>query len=138
MRVLGIDLGTKTMGLALSDPLRITASGINNFHHHENYDDCINEINRVLSQYQDIDTILIGNPIKMDGRESTMSKIVNHFKNKLTDAISKNIKIILFDERYSTQIAIGELKKRYGNDHQKIKEKKDEMAAVILVQEYIR
>jgi putative Holliday junction resolvase len=139
MRVLGIDLGTKTMGIALSDPLRITVSGIDNFHHNENYDECINKIKNVLNKYKDIDTILIGNPIRMDGRESNMSLIANSFKDKLIKQISNTIKVLLFDERYSTKIAINELKNKYGkNNHEKIKSEKDKMAAIILVQEYIR
>jgi putative Holliday junction resolvase len=138
MRVLGIDLGTKTMGIALSDPLKITASGISNFHHNEDYDACVNEIINIVNKYKDIDTIIIGNPIKMDGRASTMSVIVNHFKNKLVNKISKDINVILFDERYSTKIAISELKNKYGKNYQKIKSEKDKMAATILVEEYIR
>lgn len=137
MRVLGIDLGTKTMGIAISDPLRVIANGIGNIAHNENYDLCINEIIKLINQYKDIDTILIGNPIRMDGRESIMSNIVNDFKNKLINRISSSIKIILFDERYSTKIAMNQLKNKYGKDYQKIKKEKDQMSAVVLVQEYI-
>ena len=137
MRVLGIDLGTKTMGIAMSDPLRVIASGINNFLHQSDYDGCINEIVRLTLQHKDIDTVLIGNPIKMDGRESEMSKIVSEFKNKLENKLSKNIKIILFDERYSTKIAMNLLKNKYGNNHQQIQKEKDKMSAILLVQEYI-
>jgi putative Holliday junction resolvase len=137
MRVLGIDLGTKTMGLAISDPLRIIASGVSNFTHDSNYDSCVNEILRLIDHYKNVDTVLIGNPIKMDGRESMMSKIISDFKNKLLAKIPSSIKIILFDERYSTKIAMNQLKNKYGNNYQKIKDEKDKMSAIVLVQEYI-
>jgi RNase H-fold protein (predicted Holliday junction resolvase) len=66
-----------------------------------------------------------------------MSSIVNDFKNNLQQKIPSNIKIALFDERYSTKIALNQLKNKYGNDHQKIKQEKDKMSAIVLVQEYI-
>lgn len=137
MRVLGIDLGTKTMGLAISDPMRIIASGIMNFKHDSNYDECVNEIVNQINKYKDVDTILIGNPLHMNDGASTMSVIVSDFKKKLLPKIDSNIKVILYDERYSTQIAISHLKNKYGKDYQKIKDKKDEMSAIVLVQEYI-
>jgi putative Holliday junction resolvase len=137
MRVLGIDLGTKTMGIAISDPLRIIVNGLNNFHHNENYDLCVEKIIDTIFKYNDVDTILIGNPIKMDGTSSKMSNNVNNLKMKLENRKLEKIKIVLFDERYSTKIALNELKNRFGNNYQKIKEHKDEMSAIIIVREYI-
>jgi putative Holliday junction resolvase len=72
MRILGIDLGTKSMGLAITDNTQTIVNGISNFEFtRNNYQQCIDEISKILKQYQnEIKQIVLGHPLTLKNTKS--------------------------------------------------------------------
>lgn len=138
MRALGLDLGTKTMGIAISDSLKIIASGLENFEYRNNdLSICINKLKEVFNKYQnDIDTIVLGYPKRLNDQKSEMTLLVEKFYPMLQEAF-KGMKIIYWDERNSTVNTTSMLKFGAGLKASKIKKIKDKMAAVYILQDWI-
>ena len=136
MRALGIDLGTKTMGLAITDSNKKIASGLENFEYAKNdLNACLNRIKKVFNDHNnDIDVIVIGYPVYPSGDKSPMCLIVD----KLVDLIKANLKakVILQDERYTTLEATGMLKD-IGLKASQIKKIKDKMSAVVILNSWL-
>lgn len=134
MRILGLDLGTKTLGIALSDPLGIIASGIETFRFDEyNYESAIARVGEMLKSY-DIKTIVLGLPLHMSGEMGDMAKSILEFKQKLIDIY--DIRVILYDERMTTKIATANLITA-NVSRKKRKNVVDKMAAVVILQNYL-
>ena len=131
-RILGIDYGTKRIGLAISDPMRIIASALKFV---PNNDDAIDEILNIAKKYE-VEAIVIGIPLNLKGERAIKSEEVNEFIEKLRE--KSNLKIIEWDERFTTAIAkktmleMG-LKKKQRQDRTRI----DSMSAAILLQSYL-
>ncbi len=138
MRKLGLDLGTKTCGIAISDENNIIATGKSNFRYSD--DDLfqvIDEIKRMIKLYDNsIDEIVLGYPTNVyDGSKNTRTFLIEEFNELLVDAFPK-LKITLSDERFTTRIATGYLKAA-NVKAAKRKKVKDKMSAVIILQDYI-
>ena len=97
-RLIGVDMGTKRVGLSISDENRKIATPLKTINY-ENIQIFINELNKIINE-NNVHVIIIGNPKNMDGTEGTSSQSVKD-KVKL---ISEKIKIpvFLWDERLST------------------------------------
>jgi putative Holliday junction resolvase len=137
MRLLGIDLGTKTMGLAITDSNQVIASGIENFSYsHNDLSQCTNKIKQLIDYYKnDIETIVIGYPKTTSGVKNERTLLVEKFVDTLKRECDLPIKYQ--DERFSTQTATGILKYEVGLKASKIKKIKDKMSAVVILQEYM-
>ncbi len=103
MRILAIDYGDSRVGIAITDPLNITAQGLETIHSNGNDKVVLKRLEEIFSKYE-IDTIVIGNPVNMDGTESTRVEITNKFIEKLKCKFGK-IKIYKIDERLTTVAA---------------------------------
>ncbi|MDR2369126.1 MAG: Holliday junction resolvase RuvX [Mycoplasmataceae bacterium] len=138
MRLIGIDLGTKTMGIAITDSLRIIASGLENFTYQNNdLNICINKIKSLLERYQnDVAGIILGYPTNINGSKNEQTLLVEKFNELLKSQIT--IPIMLQDERYTTLQATGYLKYQVGLKSSQIKKIKDKMSAVIILDEYLQ
>jgi len=138
MRALGIDLGTKTMGLAITDSMKIIASGLENFsYQNQNLNICLKKISDLVVYYHnDLDTIVLGYPLNVNGSKNQQTLYVESFFQLLKDNFPK-LNIVLQDERYSTINATGMLKYEAKLKSSQIKKIKDKMAAVIILQEYL-
>jgi putative Holliday junction resolvase len=136
MRALGIDLGSKTMGLAITDSLRIVVSGLENYEFPDqdlNY--CLEKIRTVFKQYRnDIDTIVLGYPLRLNDQKNENTFRCEEF-SRMLKADNPNVKVILHDERFSTVKATDYLKYDLGLKASKIKKVKDKMSAVIILQD---
>ncbi len=136
MRALGIDLGTKTMGLAITDSNKKIASGLENFEYAKNdLNACLNRIKKVFNDHNnDIDVIVIGYPVYPSGDKSPMCLVVD----KLVDLIKANLKakVVLQDERYTTLETTGMLKD-IGLKASQIKRIKDKMSAVVILNSWL-
>lgn len=136
MRALGIDLGTKTMGLAITDSNKKIASGLDNFNYAKNdLNACMNKIKAIFKDNNNgIDTIVIGYPVYPSGDKSPMCLVVD----KLVDLIKANlkVKVVLQDERYTTLEATGMLKD-LGLKASQIKKIKDKMSAVVILNSWL-
>ncbi len=138
MRAIGIDLGTKTMGIAMSDSLKIVASGLDNFEYPNNdLSICINKLQQVFEKYQnDIDTIVLGYPLGLKDQKTDMTLLVEKFSTLLKNDFP-NVKLVHWDERNSTKQTTEFLKFNAGLKSSKIKKIKDKMSAVYILQDWI-
>lgn len=100
MRTLGIDYGDSRVGIAITDALGITAQGLETIHHKGNDKIVLRRLDEIMQQYE-IDTIVVGKPLNMNGTASVRVEITNHFIHKLKCKYNK-LKIDTMDERLTT------------------------------------
>jgi putative Holliday junction resolvase len=138
MRVLGLDLGTKTCGIAITDSLKIVVNGIENYEYPNNdFNILINHLKQLMAKYKnDIETIVLGYPTRVNGDKTSWTLKVESFKALLEESFP-NIKVTLYDERFSTIKATEHLKYTAELKASQIKKIKDKMSAVIILQEYL-
>ena len=103
MRILGIDYGDARTGIAITDPLNITAQGLETIHNKGSDKMILKRIDELLKEYE-IDTIVIGKPISMNGTSSQRTEITEKFIHKLKCKYNK-LKIEIIDERLTTVAA---------------------------------
>lgn len=138
MRKIGLDVGDKTVGIAVSDPLGFTAQGIMTLEKVGIRKDTT-KILEMVKEYQ-CDTIVIGLPKKLDGTDSIQTEKVYEFKNMLENKMRstgiKDVSIVWQDERLTTVMAERVLIEA---DVSRAKRKKviDKQAAVIILQSYL-
>ena len=96
MRILGIDYGDARTGIAITDALNITAQGLETIHNNGSDKMLLKRLDEILEQYE-VDTIVIGKPINMNGTPSERTEITEKFIHKL--------KIETIDERLTTVAA---------------------------------
>jgi len=128
-RLIGIDPGGKRIGIALSDENKIVATPYTTIIK-ENYKDLVDQIQKIVKQY-DIDGIVIGNPINMDGTEGPSSQSAKDLAKNLSKDITENI--TLWDERLSSQGAFNLSNDLAINSSKKVK-KLDENSAQFILQ----
>lgn len=103
MRKLGIDYGDSRVGLAITDELGITVQGLETIHHKGNDKIVLKRLEEIFNQYE-IDTIVIGLPINMNGTKSERVDVTEKFVHKLKCKFNK-VKIEEIDERLTTVAA---------------------------------
>ena len=128
-RLIGIDPGGKRIGIALSDENKIVATPYTTIIK-ENYRDLVDQIKKIVKEY-DIDGIVIGNPINMDGTEGPSSQSAKDLAKNLSKDITENI--TLWDERLSSQGAFNLSNDLAINSSRKVK-KLDENSAQFILQ----
>ena len=128
-RLIGIDPGGKRIGIALSDENKIVATPYTTIIK-ENYKDLVDQIKKIVKEY-DIDGIVIGNPINMDGTEGPSSQSAKDLAKNLSKDITENI--TLWDERLSSQGAFNLSSELAINTSKKVK-KLDENSAQFILQ----
>ena len=133
MRYLGLDLGTKTLGLAISDKTGIIATNYGVLKHNEEYDLLITLLKDIIDKEQ-VEAFVLGYPKNMDNSIGKRAEIALEFKDKLEKAY--NIPVYMQDERLSTVQAENML---ISNDTSRKKRKKviDSVAAVIILQSFL-
>lgn len=136
MRVLGIDYGDSRIGLAITDPLGITAQGLKTIHHNGNDKIALKQIEEVLNNYDDIEVFAIGMPFNMDGSESVRMKVTNQFIHKLKCRFS-NIRIESIDERLTTVEAHNTMNFLGINKYKK-RNIVDTISAVYILEKYMK
>lgn len=133
-KVLGLDLGTKTIGIAMSDELLI-AHGYETFRFEEfNYKKAREHVIELCQKYG-IEEIALGIPYYASGDISPRAASCLRFKDDLLK-LNPNLKIEMIDESYST-IEADELLKEQNLSYYKRKEIIDEMAALVILNRYL-
>ncbi|MDD6647183.1 MAG: Holliday junction resolvase RuvX [Lentihominibacter sp.] len=138
MKKIALDVGDKTIGVAVSDALNITAQGITTIERVGIRKDA-GKVMDYIREY-DCDTVVIGLPKKLDGTDSPQTEKVYEFKtmleNKMRSSGMGNIKIVYYDERLTTVMAEKVLIEA---DIRRNKRKQviDKQAAVIILQSYL-
>ncbi len=128
-RLMGIDPGGKRIGIAISDENKIVATPYTTIIK-DNYADLVSQIKKVFKEHQ-IDGIVIGNPLNMDGSEGPSSQSAKDLAINLSKDITENI--TLWDERLSSQGAFNLSNELAINSSKKVK-KLDENSAQFILQ----
>ncbi|PCK20686.1 Holliday junction resolvase RuvX [Bacillus pumilus] len=134
MRILGLDLGTKTLGVAISDEMGWTAQGIETIKIDEAGGDFgLSRLSDIIAQYG-ADKIVLGFPKNMNGTVGPRGEASQSFAKVLENTY--NVPVVLWDERLSTMAAE---KMLISADVSRQKRKKviDKMAAVMILQGYL-
>ena len=138
-RIIGVDLGDKRTGVAVTDPTGILAGGIEMIVS-SGMTDCAKKIAAFVEKYE-AGEIVIGNPINMNGTRGESVKKTEKFAEILDTIVNagngeKNIKITLFDERLSSSLAHTYMNET-GISGKSRKAKIDILSAQIILQNYI-
>ncbi len=133
MRYLGLDLGTKTIGLAVSDKTGLIASAYKVLHHDNNPKNCLEELSFIVKELN-IEALVLGLPKNMNNTLGKRAEETLEFKEFLETNL--NIPVYLEDERLTTKSAESLLIK---GDTSRKKRKKviDKVAATIILQSFL-
>ncbi len=133
MRVLGIDYGDSRVGVAVSDPLGITAQGVTTLLNRM-YDKMLESLLKIIDEYK-INKIVLGMPKNMNGTSGERSEVTQRFCEDLKSHCG-DIPIVLWDERLTTVQAVGILNttNTRGKNRKKVI---DTVAACIILQSYL-
>ena len=134
MRYLGLDLGSKTLGVATSDYTNTIATSVKTiFFEEDNYSSLIEPIRDLIKEY-DISKIVLGLPKNMNNTLGQRAEISLDFKKILEDNF--NIEVILEDERLTTVIS-NNIMIKADISRKKRKKKVDSIAAQLILQSYL-
>ena len=134
MRILSIDYGDARVGIAITDPLNITAQGLETIQRNNSDKVVLKRLDEILEQY-DIDTIVVGMPLNMNGTKSERAEVTEKFIHKLKCKYNK-IKIEIVDERLTTVEAHRTMNFLDVDKHKK-KDLVDTISAVYILETYI-
>jgi len=129
MRVLGLDVGDKNIGVAVSDGLGLTAQGISTIMR----DGWVKALKRVIEEYE-ADSIVVGIPKMMDGTIGIQGEKVLKFVEELKAEI--HLPVFLWDERLST-VSAERVLLEADLSRKKRKTLRDKVSAVIILQNYL-
>ena len=133
MRYLGLDLGSRTLGVAVSDKTGLIASTVKTIRHNEEYDRLLDEVVSLVNELE-IDAIVLGFPKNMNNTIGPKGELSLEFKEKLEKILT--IPVYLQDERLSTKSATDMLIS--GNVSRKNRKKVvDSVAATIILQSFL-
>lgn len=132
MRIMGLDVGDKTIGIAVSDALGETAHGRQTIRRTDPVTD-IRKLQKVIEE-NEIHKIVVGQPLHMDGRPSPQSLKIGHFARELEQATG--LPLAFFDERL-TSFAAEQHLEDLGMNWKKRRQLVDRMAAVLILQGYL-
>lgn len=134
MIAIALDLGTKTVGVAISDPSGFLASPLITLRFEsEDFDDALNQVEDLLNQHK-VDVIILGFPKNMDGTVGYSGERSLFFKEEMEQFTQ--IPIILWDERL-TSVAAHKILHSNNQKQKKHKAVVDQVAAVQMLQEYL-
>ncbi len=138
MRKLGLDVGDKTIGVAVSDELDITAQGVTTIDRVGIRKDA-GKVMDYVREY-DCDTVVMGLPINLDGSDSVQTEKVREFRtmleNKMRSSGMADVKVEWQDERFTTVIAERVLMEA-NMKRKSRKEVVDKQAAIIILPSYM-
>ena len=131
-RIMGIDYGTKRIGIAVTDPLQIIVNGLDTV--------TTKDIYSFLKQYceeEEVEKIVVGEPFYPDGNPAQIHHLVVGFVRKLKK-IYPDKEIVMHDERYTSEAA-KEVIRNSGLKQKKRRDKSlvDKVSAVLILQEYL-
>jgi putative Holliday junction resolvase len=134
MRILGIDYGDARCGIAITDALNITAQGLETIHCNGSDKVILKRLDEILSQYE-VETIVVGMPLNMNGTKTERAEKTENFIHKLKCKYNK-IKIDTIDERLTTVAAHKTMNFLEVNKHKK-RNIVDTISAVYILETYL-
>ena len=133
MRILGLDLGSRTCGVAISDIMGMIARPVETIRFDEDdYDRCLEKLQKPLKEFQ-IKKVVLGLPKHMNGDVGVRGEISIEFKKQLEN---QGLEVILWDERLTT-VAAQRILISADVSRKKRKQVIDQMAAVGILQNYL-
>lgn len=134
MRAMALDYGTKAIGIAISDELRLTVRPLTTIRRRrQSRNQIIAQIKALLEEYEAAE-LIVGLPLRLDGTIGDAAERVNIFIVELQKALA--VPIIAQDERLTSHEAEA-MMRELGFDQRQRKEKSDEYAAAIILREYL-
>ena len=131
-RILAIDFGQRRVGVAISDPLQLTAQGLQTIVY-STYNGLFDKLGNIFEQYQ-IQKVVVGLPLHMNGSDSKRSREVRQFARKLAEQFRVELK--LWDERL-TSVAAERTMLQLGKSPSRAKARVDQIAAMLILQGYL-
>ena len=132
MRILGLDVGDRRIGLAISDPNGQVAVPLRTLHRTAQ-DGAVDAIAALVAE-ENVVAIVVGLPLRLDGTAGSQAESVEEFVRQLLPAV--NVPVTLWDERLST-VQAEQLLRRDGLPSRKGKAEQDSLAAAIILQGYL-
>jgi putative Holliday junction resolvase len=132
MRIMGLDIGSRTVGVAISDELGMIAQGLKTIRRRSMEED-LNEISLIIAQYK-IDKIVVGLPKNMDGTIGKQAEMVFQWIKAAQEKIG--LPMSTWDERLST-VEASKILLEADLSRKKRKEVIDKLAAVLILQGYL-
>ena len=131
MRYIGLDLGTKTLGISLSNG--VIASNYKTLRHNEDYDYLVSEVEKIVKE-EHIQKIVLGFPKNMNNSIGERANITLEFKKKLEEVCK--LEVIMEDERLTSEEAEERLRERK-IDFRKNKGLVDMESACVILEQYL-
>lgn len=131
-RTLSLDVGTKTIGVAVSDELGITANGVETIRR-RNEDADLAELKKIAERYSP-SRLVVGLPYNQDGSLGERGRRIRRFSRRAGDFLGLEVRY--WDESFSTRTAEGTLVKA-GVGRKRRKAVVDKMAAAVILEEYL-
>lgn len=131
MRIMGLDIGTKRIGVAISDDLGLTAQGVAVIHREK--EKAIDRIQSLAQEYQ-VGKIVVGLPRNMNGTMGERGEEVLRFGKKLSAKLS--LPVLFWDERLTT-LAAERVLISADVSRKKRKQVVDQLAATLILQNYL-
>ena len=132
MKAMGIDYGEARIGVALSDLLKMLASPYTTYHTKDTEQDMRFFLD--LISKEKVDTLVVGLPYNMQGEEQAIARKAREFGQNL--ASLSGCKLVLLDERMTSVVAEDILRQKY-RDWRERKQHLDEVAAMVILQDYL-
>ena len=132
MRILGLDPGEKRIGVAISDPLGITAQGLEVISYTEP-DQALKRLSEICLDYS-VEKIIIGNPLNMNGSRGSASELAEMFAESVSS--KTGLPVEMLDERLTSSSAEKTLIAG-GASRKKRRKVKDKLAAVLILEQYL-
>ncbi len=135
MRIMGLDFGSKTVGVAVSDPLLITAQGLEIIRRKEENKlrQTLARIEELITEYE-VEEIVLGLPKNMNASEGVRVELTNEFKEKLERRTG--LTVTMWDERLTT-VAADKAMMEAGIRRENRKDYVDKIAAALILQGYL-
>ena len=132
MRIMALDVGERNIGVAVSDALLETAQGRPTLRR-TSWDSDVRHLRRIVEE-DEVETIVVGNPLHMRGGQSPYGRKVAQFATKLSKTLS--LPVILWDERLTSFEAEQQLAEA-GLNWRERKKHVDKVAAMLILQAYL-
>ena len=132
MRIMALDVGSKRIGVALSDPLKITAQGLQTFQRTALEED-VKGLWQLIDEHE-VSQLVVGLPKNMDGTQGFQSQYSLDFKAMLEEELK--LPVIMLDERLTTRMAHNTMLQA-DMSRKKRKQNVDKIAATIILQSYL-
>lgn len=131
-RILALDLGKKRVGIAVSDPLGVTAQGLKTYERRNRRAD-LDHIAALMREH-DVEVAVIGLPLHLSGGSGRQAEHARHFAGAL--ARHSGVEVVLWDERLTT-VEASRVLRESGVSLEKRKRAVDRLSAVLILQNYL-